>query len=117
LNFLLKNETPSPLAGIRRFSIQNLLVIGQLGVSLMLLIVTGFFVKTTRGGLATDLGFEHQRVLAVALHLEEQGYSEIRARLFYQEAFERLRSLPGVEWVALARHGLLVPAIGYRLFD
>ena len=117
LNSLLKNETPTPLAGIRRFSIQNLLVIGQLGVSLMLLIVTGFFVKTTRGGLATDLGFEHQRVLAVALHLEEQGYSEIRARLFYQEAFERLRSLPGVESVALARHRPLGPTSDFTVCD
>ena len=83
--------------GHRLFSFRNLLIIGQVTASLILLAGAGLFLRHLIQGQRVQLGFEPDRVALLAVNLQTDGYSEARGRQFYDEAIERLRAMPGVE--------------------
>jgi putative ABC transport system permease protein len=80
--------------------LRNSLVVAQLGGSLVLLISAGLLV---RGLSAAHPGFDTGSVLLPEANLRVAGYDAPRAAAFRRDLFERLRSLPGVESVAVAR--------------
>ncbi|MGH7529916.1 MAG: ABC transporter permease [Gemmatimonadales bacterium] len=78
------------------------LVVAQIGVSLVLLIAAGLFVRTLRNAYAVDPGFAADQVLVARLDVELQGYDEARGRRFQDELLRRLEGLPGVKAAGLA---------------
>ena len=83
-------------------SFRNLLVVGQVAVSLVLLIGAGLFVKSMRNASRIDPGFITDNAAMTTLSLDMAGYSEAQSREFYRELVERVASSPGVSSVALA---------------
>jgi putative ABC transport system permease protein len=94
---VLKEESGSVSAGGHNRRLLSALVVGQIAVSLALLITAGLFLRTLRAASEADPGFEQQHVLTASVGLQIAGYSDSAARAFQHKALDRLRSLPGVQ--------------------
>lgn len=81
---------------------RHLLVIGQVALSLALLVAAGLFVRGALRTVAPDLGFPLERGFYLELDGGLAGYSETRTRQVYAEVLERVRTIPGVESASLA---------------
>lgn len=81
---------------------RRLLVIGQVAVSLFLLIGAGLLIRSMQNARNLDIGFEPDHGLIAMVDLGLQGYDETAGREFRRELTERLESLPGVEAVGYA---------------
>jgi predicted permease len=105
-------ETPGASSGrgrANRLRLRNVLVTGQIGLTLVLLISAALCLRTLRNAQAINLGFAYENLLTARLDLGRQGYSEEQGRRFYSQVLERARSMPGVESASLA---LSVPLQG-----
>jgi predicted permease len=87
--------------------LRSLLVVGQVALSLVLLVGMGLFTRTLLRGQALDLGFDAENLLVLTADLRRHGYDDSRAQVFYQELAVRFSALPHVRSVTLAR---VVPA-------
>jgi predicted permease len=74
--------------------LRNVLVIGQIAVSLVLLIGAGLLVRGLQRARSTDLGFDQKTLVVMSLDLTTQGYDEARAATLYAQLSERLKALP-----------------------
>ncbi len=81
---------------------RDLLVVGQVAMSMVLLIVAGLFARSLGKVHEVDLGFRPQGVLNVSLDASAVGYDETRSRTLFRELRDRVRSLPGVHSVSWA---------------
>ncbi|MBZ5536290.1 MAG: ABC transporter permease [Acidobacteriia bacterium] len=88
--------------GHRIFSSRNLLVVGQLALSLMLLTIAGLFVRGALKAGHVNPGYSLDNGVVVELDAGLVGYDEARGRQLYRRVEERLAALPGVESVSAA---------------
>ncbi len=86
----------------RRFAARNLLVVGQLALSLVLLAAGGLFFRGALEAAGVDPGFRVERSLLVELDAGLIGYDDPRGLRAYSNLVERLRAVPGVEQAAIA---------------
>ncbi|MGH9851015.1 MAG: ADOP family duplicated permease, partial [Blastocatellia bacterium] len=98
--------------GVRRSRLRHAFVVGQIALSLVLLIGAGLFTRALQYGQTVYPGRDPETVLKVELDPRQQGYSVARAREFYQQLTERVATLPGVEAVSLARALQIGPGYG-----
>ena len=91
--------------------LRNLLVIGQIAVSLVLLIGAGLFVSGLQRARSTDLGFDQRTLVVMSLDLTTQGYDEARSATLYAQLSERLKALTAIKSVSLAQ---IAPFAGVR---
>jgi predicted permease len=102
----LKDETS--VGGYRRSWLRNTLVVGQITLSLILLICAGLVVRSLQRAQFMNPGFIPQNAVEASFSLDLQGYDEARGRVFQRQALERVRALPGVQsagltnWVPLS---------------
>jgi putative ABC transport system permease protein len=90
-------------AGKRRWlAARNLLVVGQLALSLVLLAAGGLFLRGALEAAGVDPGFRMDRSVLIELDAGLIGYDDTRGLRVYSDLVERLRALPGVEQVSLA---------------
>ena len=99
-------------SGKPRLRLRSLLVIGQVTMSLTLVIMAGLFLRALEHAAAIEPGFDERRVDVVQLDLSLAGYTADSARPFVRELLERIRSLPGVESATLS---VDVPLDGGRM--
>jgi len=86
------------LRGAAGLGTQRRLVIGQMALSLVLLITSGLLMKSYMRLQKEEMGFQPQGVLTARLRLPQIAYGEERhPYLFYQAALQRVNALPGVE--------------------
>jgi putative ABC transport system permease protein len=79
---------------------RSALLIGEVGLSLMLLFGAGLLLRTFSELNAVELGFDHQQVLTFEIVLPDVRYeTPDDAALFFDTLEERLRGIPGVESV------------------
>jgi putative ABC transport system permease protein len=88
--------------GPRRNFLRDMLVVGQVAGSLVLLIVAGLFARSLGKAQQLDLGFDPSHILNMMMDVQEAGFDEARGKEFYRAVDERLRALPGVESVTQA---------------
>jgi len=91
----------SPALG-RRFSARNVMVVGQVALSLMLLSAGGLFARGALKAAAANPGFSYDRQLLVGIDPTLVQYDEARGRAATREVLTRVRALPGVAAAALA---------------
>ena len=82
--------------------LRSALVVAQVGCSLMLLIIAGLFLRSLAQVQKSDLGFDPNHILNVAMDPNEIGYNASQGREFYRTLLERIRILPGVESATIA---------------
>ncbi|MGH9727721.1 MAG: ABC transporter permease, partial [Candidatus Acidiferrales bacterium] len=100
LNELLHESCRTTTAGHQRT--RSILVVAQVGGSLMLLIVAGLFVRSLQSVEHTDLGFDPSNVLNFTIDPHLAGYDASQSRNFLKILLPRVRSVPGVAAESLA---------------
>ena len=94
----LKDQAGEMTRGRRsRFATRNLLVMGQLALSLVTLTAAGMFVRSALESAVTDPGFTFERGIIANVDPSLAGRDPAAARRFYEQALARLRAMPGVE--------------------
>jgi putative ABC transport system permease protein len=97
LNDVLK-EGGRGSAGSRRRIFRNLLVIGEVALSLMLLVGSGLLLESFSRLRGLDPGFRADHVLTVRLEVPGSKYGDFAKRSeFFERVLERVRALPGVK--------------------
>jgi len=99
----LKDNAAALGQGRRKFPLQHALVISQMALSTVALISAGLFVRSLREAYEADPGFDPHRVLLASFDPFLSGYDDNHGREFYHRLIERVRTLPGVQLVTLAR--------------
>lgn len=90
-----------------RTRLQEILVVGQVMVSLLLLVITGLFVRTLRNLESIDPGFDSSGILNVRIDLSLRGLPGARGLDLYDQLLPQVRKLPGVRSAALTSRVLL----------
>ena len=86
-----------PTATARRPGGQAALVVGQVALTVVLLVAAGLFGRSLVRAVGADPGFTPEQVLAFDLSLPDATYPNPESRLAFSTAvLERLRALPGV---------------------
>ena len=99
----LKDNAAALGQGQRKFPLQHALVISQMALSTVALISAGLFVRSLREAYEADPGFDPHRVLLASFDPFLSGHDDNHGREFYRRLIERVRTLPGVQLVTLAR--------------
>ena len=90
--------------GPSRGRLRNAIVIGELALSVTLLIGAALLLESYRGLISTKLGFEEKGILSFRVALPAAKYDTRARRLaFYEELQRRLGALPEVASVGLAQ--------------
>ncbi|HEV8133608.1 MAG TPA: ABC transporter permease [Pyrinomonadaceae bacterium] len=108
---MLKDETTGLNQRERRISFRGLLVVGQLALSIVVLIGAGLCIKSLRNLLSIDPGYQSQNLVTIPLELDEKKYDEVSGASFQREVFSRLSNIPGVQSLS---YGLVMPFSGSR---
>jgi predicted permease len=78
------------------------LIVGQVTLSLLLLVAAGLFLQTLRNLQRQDYGFERTFLLVAQFNAKLAGYTPLQAADLNQRLLDRLSAIPGVQSAALA---------------
>jgi putative ABC transport system permease protein len=92
----LKGEDALARPG-RRFTLRDLLVVGQIGMSVVLLTVTILFLRSLETAAKIDIGFRSQGLLMLSVDPRLNGYTAEQTSRFLGQLRERAKALPGVD--------------------
>lgn len=102
-NTILRDEGRGASVGARRVQMKNFLVIGQVALSLLLLIGAGLLLRSFIGLLRVDPGFDPEKVLTMNVSLPTVKYAKPEQQIaFFDEMLRRVSSLPGVRNAAIS---------------
>ena len=97
----LIERSRSATSGPQRYRLQRLLVVGQLALSLFLLVGAGLFVDGFLEEIRASVGFNSHNLLTGTVWLRDLQYLQPqRQRQFFENVLQRLASLPGVQSTA-----------------
>jgi putative ABC transport system permease protein len=97
--------------GTARATLRKVLLMLQVGLTVVLLVGAGLLVKSFQRLRATDIGVPEDNVLTMFFYLPDARYkSEAQDVAFFETLLAKVRALPGVEAAAL---GSQVPAEGW----
>ena len=97
LNEVLK-EGGRGNTGPRRSLFRSVLVIGEVALSLVLLVGSGLLIESFSNMRGLNPGFQADHVLTMRLQVPETKYGNFAKRTeFFQTVLERVRTIPGVK--------------------
>ncbi|HLJ46475.1 MAG TPA: ABC transporter permease [Bryobacteraceae bacterium] len=94
----LKN---SPAARLRRWSARDLIVVGQIALSVILVICSVLVVRSLQHALTLKLGFEPANAVSLSFDLRLQGYDKKRSRTFDAALISKASAIPGMQAVGI----------------
>ncbi len=95
----LKDERA--FGGSRRFGLRDVLVIGQVAISMLLLVSAGLFWRSLESARRIDPGFGNRNLLLVGLDPGLNGYPPEATARMMDAVLDRVRAIPGVRSVSL----------------
>jgi len=99
LSSALKGEDILARPG-RRWTLRNVLVVSQISMSLILLCITGLFLRSLQSAASTNVGFRSHGLLMMSVDPRLNGYTPERTAQFLNQLREQVSALPGVSSVA-----------------
>jgi predicted permease len=102
VNEVLREGGRSLADGGRRQRMRAALIVGQVAISMVLLVAAALFVRSVRNAQNVDFGFDYNGVLNLTMDVSQLGIDETRGRELYRQVEERVRALPGVESASFA---------------
>ncbi len=97
LGELLNDAARGSTGGKRQNRVRSLLVVGEIAVSLVLLVCAGLMLKSLARIGDVNPGFQPHGLLTAQIGLPPARYSDAAAkRAFFDAVLERVRALPGV---------------------
>jgi putative ABC transport system permease protein len=110
MNQTLRDEGRGSTGGRGRVQIKNLLVVGQVAITLILLTSAGLLVRSFRNLLNVDPGFDPANVLTMNISLPTVKYPDAqRQNAFFDEVLRRVSALPGVRSAGTSAALPLIP--------
>jgi predicted permease len=95
----LKSDAPKEHS--RGFGMRDILVVAQIGLSMILLITSLLVVRSLQNALQIKLGFDPAHAVSVSFDLGLQGYTEARGRDFQARLLQKVSSLPSIQAAGL----------------
>ena len=77
-----------------RFDLKKLLVVGEVALSLLLLIAAGLFVRGLQSARAIEPGVDVDKLVSAPLSVNLLRYTRAQGREFYRQAVERVSAAP-----------------------
>lgn len=77
------------------------LIVLQVALSLVLLVGGGLMLRSLRQASTINLGYDPQQAGEVSFNLRLQGYDSAHSREFQKRLLDRVRAIPGVQFVGL----------------
>jgi putative ABC transport system permease protein len=103
LNGTLREEGRGTSSGQERVQMSSLLVVGQVALSLLLLIGAGLLLQSFKQLLRVDPGFDAHNILSMNVSLSTVKYSKPQQQTaFFDEVLRRVSALPGVRNAAIS---------------
>jgi predicted permease len=96
-------ETRGAIGGRRRAWLRNTLVVGQVALSVLLIVAAGLFVQTLRQARHADVGFDLENGLLASIDVQTAGYDKPRGIAFFKQLLRDVEAVPGVVSAGLAR--------------
>jgi predicted permease len=101
---LLKGAATGGDRRVRHLTPRNVLAVGQIAVSLALLVSSALLARSFLNQRSIDPGFVPRPMVFSTLSPGAAGYDRVRTREFYRRLLERLAATPGVERATMVRH-------------
>jgi macrolide transport system ATP-binding/permease protein len=98
----LKQGSALQVPGYRRFGLRNLLMIGQVTGSLMLLLITGFLVIGFSQVSGTQTNFDPHTMVLLSLDPMRDGYSPEKTQALFENLPQQLKNAGAIRNVTLA---------------
>lgn len=92
--------------GLRRRPLANLLIAGQVALSVTLLIGAAMLVRSLRNLQATDVGFDRDHLVIADLDFNSRGYVGTPLATLVRDLQRRLAAIPGVAAVTFSNNGI-----------
>jgi predicted permease len=86
---------------------RRVLVTAQIALSLMLLISAGMFLRSLTNIMTLDLGLRTDNLIAFGVSPGLSQYTPERTRIFFEQAEQKLKALPGVDSAVVSMVPLL----------
>jgi putative ABC transport system permease protein len=103
MNSTLRDEGRGSTGGHGSARVRNSLVVGQVALTMLLLIVAGLLVRSFGKLLRVDPGFDPENVLTMNLSLPNVKYADAQKQTaFFDELLRKVSSLPGVRSAAIS---------------
>jgi putative ABC transport system permease protein len=80
-----------------RVHVRHVLIVSQMAASLILLVLSGLFIRSALAAADVDLGFNADRVLLLPISENQGGVRVVKPAGFEQQIIDRTAALPGVE--------------------
>jgi len=106
----LRDEGRGTTGGHKRTELKSLLVIGQVAISMLLLVVAGLLVRSFSHLLNVDPGFDAHNVITMNVSLPTVRYAKPEQQVaFFDDLLRRISTLPGVQAAATSAALPLTP--------
>jgi predicted permease len=89
-------------AGGRRWTMRDALVVGQMAVTIVLLVTAGLLVRSLSAAQKANVGFATDGLAIVSADTGMLRYTPERSRQYWSEVTRRIEAIPGVKGVAIA---------------
>jgi putative ABC transport system permease protein len=110
VNQTLRDEGRGSTGGHSRMQMRGLLVVGEVALSMMLLIGAGLLVRSFVRLLRVDPGFDPQNVLTMNVSIPTVKYGDAQKQIaFFDDLVRRTSALPGVRSAAISAALPLLP--------
>src|SRR5215831_15405646 len=110
VNSTLRDEGHGSTGSHTRAQLKSILVIGEVALSLILLIIAGLLVRSFSKLLSVDPGFDPRNVLTMNVSLPAVKYAEAEKQIaFFDELLRRVSALPGTRSAAISAALPLTP--------
>jgi predicted permease len=103
----LKDQVSGIVGGGAQVSFRKGLVVAQVSLSLLLLVGAGLFVRSLRNLRELGPGFPTDNLVSFNIDPSMNGYGTEKAKLFYQQLTDAVKSVPGVGSVGVAAKVIL----------
>ena len=109
VSFLKEARTGRPAARHSPWRVgpSHLLVVGQIAISLLLLVAAGLFVRTLSNLQSIELGFNREDVLLFQVDARKAGHKDPEISGFYGDLHRRFGAIPGVRSATLEEESLI----------
>jgi macrolide transport system ATP-binding/permease protein len=97
----LRGEIPAARFAGRRWALRDVLVVGQLALTMVLLVTAGLLLRSLAASQSADVGFRTAGLAMVAADTGMVRYTPERNEQFWMQALERVEAMPGVESAAV----------------
>jgi predicted permease len=110
VNVALRDHDRGATSGHHRTQLKSLLVVGQVALSLLLLIAAGLLVRSFARLLSVDPGFDPRNLLTMNVSLPTVKYADTQKQIeFFDELLRRVSAMPGVRSAAVSAALPLIP--------